>query len=525
MRHKMKIAAAQINPVTGDFKGNKDKIIKYIKDSKSLDCDLLVFPEMSICGYPPKTHLKIKDFLNKCQKYIEEITDSTKNIAVILTCPKLTEKGLLNTALFIENKEVKSETYKTNLSVHEVYDETKYFTAFEGKNELIYFKNKFIKLSFHENKTKTPDFLIDLTPCPFIKNTNKKRFENLKARALKENINIISANFAGGSDSMVFEGFSSFINNKGELLNYGKPFEEELVFADFNKPEQKELKTFPENQLILKALETGLRDYFHKSGFKKAVIGLSGGIDSALVTAIAARTLGSENIHTVFMPSYYTDPENEEDTNLLAKNFKIKRDVIPIKDAFESFLKMYEGFDKDAHTITEQNIQARIRGTLLMGISNRENALVIETGNRTEAIVGYCTLYGDSCGAIAPIGDLTKKEVWEISEFINKIEGKEMIPENIINKPPSAELKPGQKDEDDLGEYETADKIITAYFDEKKSFDELIQSGFKKDEVKKVLNKFYLSEYKRFQLPPVIIISQRVYSLTKNNPLCSFFRG
>ncbi|MDY0132994.1 MAG: NAD+ synthase [Desulforegulaceae bacterium] len=521
----MKIAAGQINPIIGDFEGNKNKIIEYIKKAKKINCDLIIFPEMSICGYPPKSFLKRNEFLNKCQKAVEEISLFTKDIAIILTYPKISKKGLLNTAAFIKNKKIKSEIYKSELSSWEVYNEKNYFLPFDGKNKLIDFKGKKIKLSFHNNNNESCDFFIDLTPLPFIKNTIDKRFETFKNQALNQNTKIVFVNLAGGADSIVFDGFSSFFNNKGELLNYGKPFEEELLITDFNKSTKKELKLPSKNALILKALETGLKDYFYKSGFKKAVIGSSGGIDSALAAAISARALGSENIHTVFMPSDYTDPENETDTALLAKNFNFKRDVIPIKESFEAFLKMYKGFDKSAHSITEQNIQARIRGTLLMGISNKENALLIDTGNKTEAIVGYCTLYGDSCGAVAPIGDLTKTEVWEISEYINKIEGKEMIPVNIINKAPSAELKPGQKDEDDLPEYKTADKIISAYFDEKKSPEEIIKSGFKKEDLEKILTKFYISEYKRFQLAPVIMISPQVWSLPKNNPLCSFFRG
>lgn len=519
----MKIAAGQINPIIGDFEGNKNKIIQYIDKARKQECDIVAFPEMSICGYPPKTLLKRNEFLLQCRKAVEETIPFSKDIAVILSLPEITKKGLFNKALFIENGKIKAEIYKSELSECEIFDEKNFFIPFEGKNRLIDFKNKKIRLSFHQDEKA--DFFIDLTPHPFIKGTTEKRFEDYKNKALKENISIVSVNMAGGSDTMVFDGFSAFFSNKGEIAAAGEPFKESLVAVDFDKAGKTDFKIPDEKELVLKALETGLRDYFHKSGFKKAVIGLSGGIDSALVTALAARALGSENIHTIFMPSYYTDPENETDTALLAKNFKIKRDVIPIRDTFEAFLKMYEGFDKDSHTITEQNIQARIRGTLLMGVSNKENALVIETGNRTEAVVGYCTLYGDSCGAVAPIGDLTKTEVWELSEYINKIEGKEMIPVNIIKKAPSAELKPGQKDEDDLCEYGVADKIITAYFDEKKSPEELMESGFKKEDIKIVLNKFYLSEYKRFQLPPIIMISPGVYSLSKNNPLCSFFRG
>ncbi len=535
----MKIAAAQINTITGDFSGNSDKIISYCKKALSLGVELVVFPELAICGYPPKSFLKRKEFILKSQEVLDLLIKEIKGIAVITGFPEIKGGDIFNSLILFEDGRVLKTVRKTNLSHLEIFNEAKYFSVSLEENNIIKFKDKNFFLTigedfidFNQNSEtfvssdKNADVIVNISSSPFVRGRVEKRHEILKKASFENKSFLVFSNLCGGNDSMVFDGSSCIFSDKGELLQEGQRFEEDLVISDIDNPVfTREKRNADEYGDILKALETGLRDYVYKSGFSKVLIGLSGGIDSALCAAIAQRALGSKNVHTVFMPSYYTDPENENDTKELAGNLQVKRDVIHIKDAFEVFLNMYEGFNRDAHSIAEQNIQARIRGVFLMGISNKNNSLVIETGNRAEAVVGYTTLYGDLCGAVAPVGDLSKTEVWNLSRYINKIEKREIIPVSIIEKAPSAELKPEQKDQDDLPEYDIVDKIIELYFDEMKSPDEIIKLGYGKNDVKNVLNRFYMNEYKRFQSPPVITISTRVYDISKNSPMASSWRG
>jgi len=533
----MKVALAQINPIIGAFDYNLSKILKKIDQAIEKNCDLIVFSEMALTGYPPKDVLEKKEFVTNLP--VSKLIKKANGIGVICGWVEYKDDCLYNTAALFENGQIIHKAYKRLLPVYDVFDERRFFTP--GKEcDIFNYKNHMIGLTICEDIWNDSDFfggsaydldpvkkmvqkgancIINISASPFYlgKGLLKKRM--LKSMSQKYKVPFIYVNQVGGNDSIIFDGHSMVYDHEGSIKARAKDFEEDIIFYDTksNKGEINQVSDSDEDTL-LKALVLGTRDYVHKCGFKKVIIGLSGGIDSALTTAIAVEALGKENVQTIYMPSIYTSQDNDVDTKKLAENFGIKRDVIPIDSIFDQFLHtLPDDFDKNSHGLAEQNLQARIRGTTLMAFSNKYNALVLTTGNKSELAVGYCTLYGDMNGALAVISDLPKAIVYKLSMYINR--DKERIPLRIIEKAPSAELKPDQKDQDDLPEYTDLDIILKAYIEDNRSVDYIVNMGFSRKLVTDIIQRIYNNEYKRQQAPIGLKVTSKAFGDGRRYPI------
>ncbi len=546
----MKIAIAQINYHIGNFEYNAAKIIKSIERAKIDNADIVVFSELSVCGYSPLDMLEQKDFIDKCNKTVDFICQHTENIAAIIGAPTINTankgKNLFNSAIFIENKKIKKVINKTLLPTYDIFDEYRYFEQ-NDSFELVDFKGEKIAITICEDiwdeqksfgifdkealyKTSpleqlsklNPDFVINISGSPYSYNQVSNRKDILLRNAKKYSLPIIYVNQTGANTDLIFDGGSTIVNNIGETVIECNYFEEDYkVFSsDILKTPTK--STFADRNKysdIYNALVLGVRDYFTKVGFKKAVIGLSGGVDSALTLAIAVSALGNENVDAILMPSKYSSQHSIDDAVEMAKRCKIKYHTIGIeklRKEFESSLSsLFEGTEEG---ITEENIQARSRGCILMAYSNKFGNIVLNTSNKSEAAVGYSTLYGDMNGAISVLGDVYKTDVYELCNYINKNIA-DIIPENTITKPPSAELRPNQKDNDSLPDYDILDKILFSYIEQKMSADEIAEIILNKETVDFVLRLVNISEYKRFQTPPILRISSKAFGFGRRMPI------
>ncbi|MBW2217885.1 MAG: NAD+ synthase [Deltaproteobacteria bacterium] len=543
----MKVALAQINTTIGDFKNNSDKIIAYAERARSLACDLVIFPELAVSGYPPRDLLERKDFVDANLKWLNHLVESIHEIGVICGCVDKnasdTGKLLLNTAVLFENGEILYKANKRLLPTYDIFDEGRYFEpgiicrAFAYKNrrlgitvcEDIWNHEDVCSIRSYnvypvtEMIKDNADLIINVSASPF--NIGKSKFKNkmLSSVAKKYKVPLIYVNQVGGNDSVLFDGVSTVFNHKGEIVACACDFDEDFVVYD-DAALSTDIHDVSEsdNASVLKALIRGTRDYVLKCSFSKAVIGLSGGIDSALTACIAVEALGKDNISAVFMPSEYTSDDNFEDTKALSENLGIELTTIPINAIFHEHLKsIFPSSAIDDPGVTEQNIQARIRGTILMAISNKHNSLLLTTGNKSELAVGYCTLYGDMNGGLAVISDIPKTMVWDISRYINR--KREIIPSRIISKAPSAELKPGQTDQDDLPPYDIMDRILTGYIEESKSSDELAGEGYDLEIVKDIIRRVDLNEYKRHQAAPGLRVTSKAFGEGRRYPIARKF--
>lgn len=551
----MKIAIAQINPIIGDFDDNHKKIIHYSEKAMESSCDLVVFTEMVLSGYPPRDLLEKKDFIDANQYYLNLLMDQIKGIGVICglakTNPVQEGNPLFNTAVLFEDGKVIHECQKRLLPTYDIFDETRYFEPGQ-KTDTFTYKGRTIGLTICEDVWNDKDFfkrriyhsdpvpmliqngadlIINISASPYQVGKRNFRWSMLSSIARKYRVPLVYANQVGGNDSVLFDGLSVAFDQKGEMKVQAKDFEEDLVVFDLAWAESSQYypgflrpisKTNTES--LYKALTMGTRDYVRKCGFSKVVIGSSGGIDSALTTCIAVDALGSENVSTIFMPSRYTSPGNYSDTEQLAENLGVQYSCVPIDNIFDTFLDNLSDFlnHKDIG-ITEQNIQARIRGTILMAFSNEFNSLVLSTGNKSELAVGYCTLYGDMSGGLAVISDVPKTTVYELSEYVNR--HKEIIPVNILKKPPSAELKPNQTDQDDLPPYEVLDPILKAYIEQATGVDGLVEMGFDRKIVEDVLQRVTRNEYKRYQAAPGLRVTSKAFGYGRRYPLAQRFHS
>ena len=536
----MKVTIAQINPTIADIEGNLNKILSAIDKAKLENSDLIIFPEMAIIGYPPMDLLENKKLIDDNIKALEVIARDTNEIAVICAYvekDKNNPSWIYNAAAFIKNGKIVSKHFKTHLPEYDVFDEERYFRSASeytiaellGKKigiticEDIWDENKYTENRKNKinpvkiYKDMGADIIVNISASPYIKDKNIIKRKMISSIAKKNNIDIIYVNQIGGNDSLIFDGNSFVVNKNGKIIFSALSFEEDIASYEDNK----EYKTIPENnelENIKKALELGVRDYVRKCGFESVVIGLSGGIDSALTAAIAAEALGPENVTGVTMPSIYSSKGSIEDSIALGINLGIKVDTIPIKQIVKQFnedlTNIFKGMKED---ITEENIQARIRGTILMAISNKTGKMLLSTGNKSELAMGYCTLYGDMSGGLAVISDLPKTLVYKLSRYINK--DRDIIPYNTIEKAPSAELKENQKDEDSLPPYEILDKILELYIEEKNSAEEIINKGFDKKIVKWILKTVNMNEYKRRQAAPGLKITSKAFGTGRRMPL------
>ena len=539
----MKIALAQINPTIGDFDGNTKKITAFIGRAKAFGCDLVIFPELAITGYPPRDLLERRDFVSENLRRLQSLIDTVEGIGVIcgFVDENTNEAGapLHNAAVLFEAGKVLHKIYKRLLPDYDVFDESRYFEPGTDCSSFLY-KGCNIGLTICEDIWNDKDLfarrlypvdpvehmihdganlIINISSSPFHADKREFKWDLLGSLAKKYQAPLIYVNQVGGNDSLLFDGLSVVFNSSGQMAARAKDFEEDLIVWDTETAEG-DLRPITETKeaSVLEALVLGTRDYVRKCGFSNAIVGLSGGIDSALTAAIAVRALGKEHVSGMFMPSQYTSQDNYEDTRLLADNLGIEYFQVPISGIFDTFLAALSPIFENIQTeVTGQNIQARIRGTLLMAFSNKQGALLLSTGNKSEVAVGYCTLYGDMSGGLSVIADVPKMMVYDLAHLMNETDA--IIPKRILEKTPSAELKPDQEDQDDLPPYDVLDGILATYIEENKTEEEIIAKGFEPEVVTETVCRIHRNEYKRYQAPPGLKVTTKSFGYGRRYPM------
>jgi NAD+ synthase/NAD+ synthase (glutamine-hydrolysing) len=543
----VKIALAQINPTVGDFEGNAARILAVAKQAQKAGAGLVVFSELSICGYPPRDLVEFESFLARNMATAESLAAQLDGgIAVIvgLATHALWETGkrAMNSAALLRNGRVEFVQSKRLLPTYDVFDEARNFAPAPCQ-ELFEIEGRQVALTICEDAwndksfwprrlyshdpveelvQKGAEIVLNISASPFHVGKTKLRREMLAAIATRHKVPVIFVNQVGGNDSLIFDGSSVAITPEGDVAARARSFEEDLVFYDTDS-ERGDLRMIDESEVATayQALVLGTRDYVRKCGFSKAIVGLSGGIDSALTAAIATEALGKENVVGVGMPSQFSSEGSVKDARDLASNLGIRFELLPIQGVFSGFREalggVFAGLPED---VTEENIQARIRGTMLMALSNKLHALVLTTGNKSESGVGYCTLYGDMAGGLAVISDVPKTKVYSLAGYVNRAH--EIIPESTIAKPPSAELRPDQKDSDSLPEYEVLDAILYDYVEVLKDPGEIARTrGLDKDLVCSVVRMIQRNEYKRQQAAPGLRISQKAFGPGRRLPVAA----
>ncbi|MGN6494685.1 MAG: NAD+ synthase [Agriterribacter sp.] len=569
----MKVALAQQNYHIGNFESNTAKIIEAVKKAKSLNAELVVFSELCICGYPPRDFLEFEDFINRCYASIEKIKEHTQDIGVIVGAPQRNPdkqgKDLFNAAWFLFNGEILGVAQKTLLPTYDVFDEYRYFEpAFEWN--VIPFKNHRIALTVCEDiwnlgdnplyrtcpmdalAQQQPDIMINISASPFDYDHDEDRKEVARANVLKYGLPLIYCNGVGSQTEIVFDGGSLAYDASGNLLKEMNYFEEDFCIVEIaaaNAPKEiKDMKQQPaivsgvtdkemrvskisnpdkiidfltaENNIrqIREALVLGIKDYFSKMGFTKAILGSSGGIDSAVTLALACEALGRENVHAILMPSEFSSGHSVDDAVQLSKTLGNPYDIIPIKNIYETFLDTLKPVFKDTpFGLAEENIQSRSRGNLLMAIANKFGYILLNTSNKSELATGYGTLYGDMAGGLSVLGDVYKMQVYALARYINK--DKEIIPTHIITKAPSAELRPNQKDSDSLPEYDILDKVLYQYIERRQGPKEIMAMGVEATLVTRILKLVNTNEYKRNQFCPIIRVSSKAFGVGRRLPI------
>lgn len=532
----MRIAIAQINATVGDLEANARKIIRYSEEAKKAGADIVCFPELSLTGYPPEDLLLKPKFINDNLQKLKEVTQSISGIIAVVGFVDRSAKDIYNAAAVIADGKITGVYHKTFLPNYGVFDEQRYFSAGSktgvfksggfafGVNicEDIWHLNGPLKLQAR----KKAKLILNINASPYYAGKIKKRQEIIRKQAKLNKVFIVYVNLVGGQDELVFDGQSMICNDKGRIVAQAEAFKEDLLVYDLEKPALTKrkavvLEAVPE---IYQALALGVKDYVYKNGFKRIVIGLSGGIDSSLVAAIAVDALGKENVTGIFMPSRYSSKESEEDARQLAESLGIEFITVPIEQIFKFYLIVFEpyfvGVTRD---ITEENLQARIRGNILMAFSNKFGWLVLTTGNKSEMSTGYATLYGDMAGGLAVIKDVPKTVVYKLCAYRNSISP--VIPDRVFTKAPTAELKPNQKDQDTLPPYEVLDPILKAYVEEDKDLTKIISLGFDKETVYKAVSMVDKNEYKRRQSPPGIKITPKAFGRDRRMPITNKYRG
>ncbi|MEK6689697.1 MAG: NAD+ synthase [Nitrospirota bacterium] len=574
---KVRIALAQINPTVGDLTGNIKKIVDYIKKAKKSGAHLVVFPELAITGYPPEDLLLKPHFIKDNFKALKEVQGYTKGITAIVgfvdkkSDSSLKDRtGIYNAAAIMNNRKLIDIYHKVLLPNYGVFDEFRYFRP--GKRYPVYFFNGILigvniceDIWFPDGPTKFQakagaKLIININGSPYHAGKRLLREKMLISRAKENKVIIAYVNLIGGQDELVFDGQSIIVNEKGDVVARGKAFEEELILYDIDIPDRRSVKSresrskgqkierivitkehlsvlstpIPEREIkplseieeIYGALVMGTKDYVEKNGFKKVIISLSGGVDSSLVAAIAVDAIGRDNVTGLFLPSPYTSQKSKEDTYKLVRNLGIRLIEIPITEIYEQYLKnLSEDFKGLPQDTTEENLQARIRGNILMAFSNKFGWLVLTTGNKSEMSVGYATLYGDMAGGFAVIKDVPKTMVYKLCEYRNKREGNPLIPQRVLWKEPSAELKPDQRDSDVLPPYEVLDPILKAYIEDDRSFEEILKMGCDIACAQNVVKMIDRSEYKRRQAPPGIKITPRAFGRDRRFPITNKYRS
>jgi NAD+ synthase (glutamine-hydrolysing) len=541
MNKNFRLAMAQINSLLGDMNGNADKIIKYaILARDQLQADVVVFPELALTGYPPEDLLLRNDFYDCVNRILHKVQNTIEGIYVILGYPRQTYGQRYNEAAVIYNKEIVATYQKQLLPNYGVFDEKRYFQP-GTKSCVVDIKGIRVGIAICEDlwfrepimltAKAGAQLIVSINASPFDRNKPLDRGQIISSRAKENNLPIIYVNCVGGQDELVFDGGSMVLNAKGEITQRVSFFQETLALVDLNiqsvldkaEPVVNNVLAIPsQEELAYQALVLGVRDYIEKNHFKRAIVGSSGGVDSALTLAIAVDAIGKDRVTAVFMPSRYTRDMSIEDSKTIAQNLGIKHEIISIEPIFQALLDSlapdFKGLPID---ITEENLQARCRGVILMALSNKTGAIVLSTGNKSEMAVGYATLYGDMAGGFCVLKDVLKTFVYRLVEYRNKI--LPVIPPRIITRPPSAELAPNQLDQDSLPPYPTLDAILERYVENDQSIQQIVADGFDRATVKKVLNLIDRNEYKRRQAPPGIKITARAFGRDRRYPITSAY--
>ena len=533
----MKIALCQINPTVGAINQNKKSIFDWYHRAVDIGADLVVFPELSLIGYPPQDLLLRNRFIENAKNALDEIAKKS-TIPIILGNTMMEDNKLYNCAFFCEKGEIISHYKKRLLPTYDVFDEARYFTSgsepcvvklsINGKNvylglqicEDLWDKNYSGDL-VEELKAKGAEIIINLSASPYRVDRLLDRCELIQSKASDNRLSYVYCNLVGAQDELIFDGQSLAYNENGELIAQGKAFEEEILMVDIKNSQTIDLKDSRREEKIYNALVLGVKDYFKKTGHIEAVIGLSGGIDSSLTACIAVDALGKENVHGVSMPSKFSSQHSKDDAKLLSENLGVDYRTISIEsivNSFEESLKAsYNGSEPG---VAEENIQARTRGSIIMALSNKFNWLVLSTGNKTELAMGYCTLYGDMNGGLAVISDLSKTDVYALSRWVNEKAGFDCIPINSIEKPPSAELAPNQVDPFD---YDVVSPLVTAMIEDEKSPTELIEGGADPELVKDISRRIRINEYKRRQAAPGLRVTSKAFGIGRRVPIVNQF--
>jgi NAD+ synthase (glutamine-hydrolysing) len=539
----MKIALAQLNTTVGDLPGNEAKILAAYQRGVDAGAEIVACPELSVTGYPPRDLLLKKRFVAQNLEVLDRLAAATGNAGLLVGyVGKRNERPgreLTNSIALLQNGKIVTTRTKILLPTYDVFDEDRYFEP-ATENSPAKWNGQTLGLTICEDIWNDEDFwpnrlyqrnppvelasagagiIFNISASPWHLGKNKTRYDMLRSIAAKTGRTVVFCNQVGGNDELIFDGCSLVFDGKGGLLAQGKLFDEDFIVVDLDRGNASREHILPcDEELVYKALVLGLRDYFMKCGFKTAVLGLSGGIDSAVTACIAVDALGPKNVRGVSLPSQYSSQGSLDDARILAERLGIQYDVIPIKAAFETTkTQLKPVFNGKAEDTTEENLQARLRGVILMALSNKFGSLLLTTGNKSELAVGYCTLYGDMCGGLAVISDVPKTMIYRIAKWINR--EKEIIPLASITKPPSAELRPNQTDQDSLPPYDILDAILDAYVVQGKSSSEIVESGFEEETVRKVIRLIDLNEYKRRQAAPGLKVTSKAFGMGRRIPI------
>jgi NAD+ synthetase len=538
----MKVALAQLDTTVGDLSGNEAKIMAVYRRGLEAGAELVVCPELSVSGYPPRDLLLKRRFVAQNLEALERLATATGDAGLLVGYVGRNThnpgREVTNSVALLYKGKVVTTRVKTLLPTYDVFDEDRYFEPAAG-NHPVDFGGQKIGLTICEDIWNDEDFwperryqhnppvelveagasiIFNVSASPWHLGKSRTRFEMLRSLAIKTRRPVVLCNQVGGNDELVFDGGSLVFNRAGELIGQGKLFEEDFLVVDTESKAAEPLCELREEESLYKALVLGLRDYFHKCGFKCAVLGLSGGIDSAVTACLAVAALGTENVRVVSLPSQYSSKGSLDDARLLAKRLGIHYEVIPIQPSFEAVkATLQPAFAGKAEDTTEENMQARLRGVILMAMSNKFGSLLLTTGNKSELAVGYCTLYGDMCGGLAVISDVPKTMIYRQAKWINR--EKEIIPTASITKPPSAELRPNQCDQDSLPPYEVLDSILDLYVVQGKPASEIIQAGHDEATVRRVIRLIDLNEYKRRQAAPGLKVTSKAFGMGRRIPI------
>ena len=533
----MKVSLCQINPTVGAIERNMDLIMKWYQKAVAAGAELTVFPELVLVGYPPQDLLLRRPFLDKAEMALKSIAKKT-TIPMIIGNPLRENGKLYNCAFVCGHGEIAGHYKKRLLPTYDVFDEDRYFTSGESTEVIeVEFDNKLVKIGMQicedlwdedyacnlakSLKEKGAECIVNISASPYRAGRLADRSKLIASKVTETALPFFYCNIVGAQDELIFDGQSLAYDGKGNLIGQGPAFKEDIVLVDSANSETIELKTARREQKIYQALVLGVRDYFRKTGYKKAVLGLSGGIDSSLTGCIAVDALGPNNVHGVSMPSRYSSDHSMDDAKTLAKNLGIDYRTISIESIIGRFDKsLEESFNGSETGVAEENIQSRVRGSLLMALSNKFNWLVLSTGNKTELAMGYCTLYGDMNGGLSVISDLSKTDVYALSHWVNEEAGSERIPVSSIEKPPSAELRPDQVDPFD---YDVVSPLVSALIEDEKSPTELIAEGADPELIKDISRRIRINEYKRRQAAPGLRVTSKAFGIGRRVPIVNLF--